>query len=1088
MAFAAPGHGLGQPEPGANNLHNSASMPMLVQAILPDNKTILSASLSSISKRNIKRRRVDASARTGSDIAEELTFIDLIEALLNDQANSAQLKRVFGDYYIPPGTTPPPSSAGRSGKERAHEEAILQGSSRDGTHWYIDQRGTRWGLQAVVISDANREWMPGEVERIGEGETGLPFSHLANHRAETLLPLFLADILPLSARLTDFFSSPLVANAPPTSCTNNTASHQSLGRSAAFSDFLLSSHLHKPRLRLIVNAPELCVRLRFAHVPEILEGWQRRYWFLPPLGSGQEGGSSLGSGGGATGVRRAATTAGQGAISKGRALAALQGLGAGDTASRSASAAPGGTRAEDLIEVVCEEMGVRRVVVQGAKSARVEYALAIPDDAEGFGGEEAGRSDADKKRIRMLPPPPLRKEESLQELLLELRSRKNNSRSRGESHLRPLDDPPTLLFTLNAAWLSHLGTVALGFGKHARKAAPTPQFPDRPLPSLRGAEENNEEAARREVAQATLSALKLKGLGIIEALAADDDEDSEEREEHHDTLRAKEVQRLAARAASTDQQGFDPLGAGSTSALDNTHTLTSKEAASAKAANAGAPDVVAPAQGGRNASSPQVAATPNRKARSSGSSGGGIAAIPRLSRMFEGWVGTSSASSAEESEEPEMPPATPNSARGFLVGSPNLFSAASISPAPAHGFSPTIGRSGKVISVSGPLELETGEGAAIPASPASARFSPQVGTQAVLPGSAALAASALEDPSDLDRRFEELMQDLGIKGTSRTAMLALPSDRKWFLIHQNDGARSGTTDKMPTPRRSVSGSQVSAASTEAAAGAGGVLADTWSRATSLASGGLHRFSMASITSWGTNESNGSHGAAQPATAAASPLRDSMVDSPKTSSSTLFGSSDASTPSSRPTTILSEGEQSMQAQKTGISVQHTGSSAGAAGAAAALWANWWGSGQSSAISTAAPNGIPAITTSAPNGQSKPVGGATTTSGGRHDPAKYAATLLAGKSSRKDLVKLLISLRVTLSSAKLVWIAEFLDADGLLAIEKVLGEETEALVDMSSRSKRKERKDMSDTVISECVKCLRTLMNTDVSDDELYGLEA
>lgn len=176
MAFVAPGHSLGQPSDN-NNLHSNASMPMLVQAILPDNKTILSASLSSISKKNSKRRREEASASLQDDIAEELTFIDLIEALLSDQANSAQLKRVFGDYYITPGTAGSPSpfshssSKAGSGSRRGdvQEEAILQGSSRDGTHWYIDQRGTRWGLQAVVISDANREWMPGEVERIGEG-------------------------------------------------------------------------------------------------------------------------------------------------------------------------------------------------------------------------------------------------------------------------------------------------------------------------------------------------------------------------------------------------------------------------------------------------------------------------------------------------------------------------------------------------------------------------------------------------------------------------------------------------------------------------------------------------------------------------------------------------------------------------------------------------------------------------------------------------------------------------------------------------------------------------------------------------------
>ena len=319
------------------------------------------------------------------------------------------------------------------------------------------------------------------------------------------------------------------------------------------------------------------------------------------------------------------------------------------------------------------------------------------------------------------------------------------------------------------------------------------------------------------------------------------------------------------------------------------------------------------------------------------------------------------------------------------------------------------------------------------------------------------------------------MQDLGIKGQSQNAMLALPDDRKWFLIHQNDNTSSSSP-------RSVARQHTGAAGPNAPTSAGASEQEGWSFGT-LTGGLAHRFSVASITGRGEGEPG---------------KRDSISGhgSPQTANSTLFGDRASDSVSSRP---LSDSEF-VQAQKTGMSevkTHHTGSSAGAsatAAAAASLWQNWWGGGAATGPESVSSMTTPTTPSSSSNHATafasgtapiRPSAAGGNASASKNDPERYAHTLLTAKgSSRKDLVKHLISLRVTLSSAKLVWIADFLDADGLLGIEKVLGEETNALVDTA---KRKERKDMSDVVISECVKCLRTLMNTEVREEETGAKE-
>ncbi len=119
----------------------------------------------------------------------------------------------------------------------------------------------------------------------------------------------------------------------------------------------------------------------------------------------------------------------------------------------------------------------------------------------------------------------------------------------------------------------------------------------------------------------------------------------------------------------------------------------------------------------------------------------------------------------------------------------------------------------------------------------------------------------------------------------------------------------------------------------------------------------------------------------------------------------------------------------------IRAHHTGSSSGVT---ASLFSSWWGGGSM-------------------------IAGA----GGQHDSDDgdernaamgHITKLKDGKLSRKDLFKHLLSLRVTLSSAKLSWIDSFLHCDGLGALEHIMQQETEGIVSSlnASRTKHVERK--------------------------------
>lgn len=87
--------------------------------------------------------------------------------------------------------------------------------------------------------------------------------------------------------------------------------------------------------------------------------------------------------------------------------------------------------------------------------------------------------------------------------------------------------------------------------------------------------------------------------------------------------------------------------------------------------------------------------------------------------------------------------------------------------------------------------------------------------------------------------------------------------------------------------------------------------------------------------------------------------------------------------------------------------------------------------------------------------------------------YVDGIRAGKATDSKLVKHLISLRVHLSTAKLVWIEEFLiQEQGMDALSLLLTN----LV--GKGGKERKHTDIESTVLLETVKCLRVLLNTEV----------
>ncbi|KAG0232219.1 hypothetical protein BGX31_005209 [Mortierella sp. GBA43] len=87
-----------------------------------------------------------------------------------------------------------------------------------------------------------------------------------------------------------------------------------------------------------------------------------------------------------------------------------------------------------------------------------------------------------------------------------------------------------------------------------------------------------------------------------------------------------------------------------------------------------------------------------------------------------------------------------------------------------------------------------------------------------------------------------------------------------------------------------------------------------------------------------------------------------------------------------------------------------------------------------------------------------------------PQFYIDQLFSKTTNQKTLAKHLLSLRILLSTAKLSWIQQFLDGRGFRALENVL--------DKTAIKKRGGKpSDLDETLQSECVQCLRVLMNTE-----------
>ncbi|CAG8641106.1 13403_t:CDS:2, partial [Funneliformis mosseae] len=91
-----------------------------------------------------------------------------------------------------------------------------------------------------------------------------------------------------------------------------------------------------------------------------------------------------------------------------------------------------------------------------------------------------------------------------------------------------------------------------------------------------------------------------------------------------------------------------------------------------------------------------------------------------------------------------------------------------------------------------------------------------------------------------------------------------------------------------------------------------------------------------------------------------------------------------------------------------------------------------------------------------------------------PEFYIEKLTQKNAAPKLLADTLLSLRITLSSAKLSWLREFLENKGLLVLDSIL--ERHTIRDKKSTARNS---DQDDRIQSQCIRCLRTLMNTEAS---------
>lgn len=106
-----------------------------------------------------------------------------------------------------------------------------------------------------------------------------------------------------------------------------------------------------------------------------------------------------------------------------------------------------------------------------------------------------------------------------------------------------------------------------------------------------------------------------------------------------------------------------------------------------------------------------------------------------------------------------------------------------------------------------------------------------------------------------------------------------------------------------------------------------------------------------------------------------------------------------------------------------------------------------------------------------------------SSAKDTPIFYISQIVDGKLDRANLAKHLIALRVRLATAALVWIQDFLQHDGLAALEKVLRTFT---AKTSSTSSRDAITELDESIQTETIRCLRIILNTEVSTTRPTGL--
>lgn len=120
----------------------------------------------------------------------------------------------------------------------------------------------------------------------------------------------------------------------------------------------------------------------------------------------------------------------------------------------------------------------------------------------------------------------------------------------------------------------------------------------------------------------------------------------------------------------------------------------------------------------------------------------------------------------------------------------------------------------------------------------------------------------------------------------------------------------------------------------------------------------------------------------------------------------------------------------------------------------LWSSWWSSSGGEKGATAGDKAQPTDLTKTPEW--------------------YVDGIRRGRPTEMKLVKHLISLRVHLSTADLVWIEDFVSTvQGMDALGALLA----SLV--AKDGKRRKLQNVEETVLLEVIKCIRVLLNTDVS---------